>query len=117
MAIRISWAQGTSRKILVTCSSEIASNIHFGFKPFQKNPLRPDHKIAEPVHFGAGVIEGRDAQEGIRVGLIMMAVFHIAGMFQIAVGQMNRFGGAGGARGKVKRGTVKQIEFDARCIR
>jgi len=36
------------------------------------------------------------------VGLMMVPVFHVAGVFQVAVGQPGGFGRAGGAGGEVK---------------
>jgi hypothetical protein len=49
------------------------------------------------VHFGTGVVKRGDAQKIVFMGLIVVTVFNVTGMFQIAVGQENGLGFSGGA--------------------
>ena len=51
-----------------------------GLGAFEQHRLAAYQEGAEPVHLGAGVVEGRDAQEDVVVGLAVMGLFHPAGM-------------------------------------
>ncbi len=77
-----------------------------GLGSFQNHRFSADDEIAEPVHFRAGVVERRNAKKIVFVGLVVVAVFHVAGEFQVSVGEMHRLGPAGGAGGEIERGAV-----------
>ena len=82
-----------------------------GFNSFKNDTPGTDNEIAEPVHFGTGVVKRRDAQKIVFVGLIVVAVFDVAGMFQVAMGQKDRFGLAGCSGGEIQGGTVVELGY------
>jgi hypothetical protein len=38
------------------------------------------------VHLGTGVVEGRDTQEDVLMGLVVMGIFNLTGMLKVFVG-------------------------------
>ena len=56
-----------------------------GLGAFEQDGLASHQEGAEPVHLGAGVVEGRDAQEHVVVGLAVMGLLHPAGMDEALV--------------------------------
>ena len=58
-----------------------------GFRPgaLQNYGLRAGNQTSEPVHLCPRVIEGRNAKETVVLGLLMMVLFHAAGVDQTLV--------------------------------
>ena len=83
---------------MVHPSSLTASRIELGSCPLQDDGGSADEEIAEPVHLGPGVIERRDAEELVGMGLKMVRLLRLAGVEEIRVGQQDRLGAARGAR-------------------
>ena len=72
------------------------------------------HEVAEPVHLGSGVIQRRDAQKVVGMGLVVMAVFQKTGKLQIPVGKKRAFRSARCAGGKVQARRVAQADVHGR---
>ena len=53
------------------------------------------------MHFCAGVIQRGNAEEYVVLGLVVVLLFHLAGVHQAAVGVQDRLGKTGGSRGEV----------------
>ena len=97
--------------------------LFFGHGP--EDPLRLDapeqhglgagQEAAEPVHLGAGVVEGRNAQEHIVTALGMVVLLGQAGMDQSLVLVQDGLGEAGGAGGEVDGSIVLFVQSHRRC--
>ena len=63
-------------------------------------------EITEPVHLCAGMVERWDAEKIVFPGLAVVAVFDVAGKFQIAVREQGRFRRSGRTRREIQRRIV-----------
>ena len=68
-----------------------------GLDTFQNYRPGANDQIPKPVHFGTCVIKGGNTKKIVRVGLVVVTVFHHARGFKVSVGQKDRLWGAGGA--------------------
>ena len=73
----------------------------FRARSFQEDSLAAGEKTSEPVHLGAGVIEGRDAQEHVVPVLAVMSLFHFAGVRQGTMLMQDGLREAGGTGGEI----------------
>lgn len=67
----------------------------------QEHRLAAGDEAAEPVHLGAGVVEGRDQQEHVLAGLMVVVLLGLAGAEQRPMVMENGLGEARGAGGEV----------------
>ena len=72
----------------------------------QQDRAAANQEAAEPVHEGSRVVERRDAQEHVVVGLRVVVLLHLRGLRERAVRVQDRLGEAGGAAGEVDRGVI-----------
>ena len=97
--------------------------LFFGHGP--EDPLRLDtpeeyglgtgQEATEPVHFGAGVVEGRNAQEYIITALRMVVLLGQAGADQSLVLVQDGLGETGGTGGEVDGSIVLLVQSHGRC--
>ena len=83
----------------------------------QQHAAAAHHEAAEPVHARARVIERRDAQEHVVVGLAVVVLLHLGGLREALVVVQDRLGEARRAGGEVDRGVLVLAERDARVRR
>ena len=76
----------------------------------EQDGLAAGEQGAEPVHLGAGVVQGRDAQEHVLVGGLVVDGLHPGGLEQGLVLEQNGLGEAGGAGGVVDGGLVLVVD-------
>ena len=73
---------------------------------FQQYRAGASHQAAEPVHFRARVIERRNAEKYVVLGLTVMLLLHGGGVGKTAMIVQNGFGEACGSAGKIDRRVV-----------
>ena len=76
---------------MVPPSSLTASRVHSGETPFSMTALAPDDEASEPVHFCARMVQGRNKDEIILLGLEVVAFLRDACGDHVLVGQKDRF--------------------------
>ena len=81
-----------------------------GGVPLQQNRLASGEQRAEPVHFRAGVVQGRDAEKHIVVGGGVVDGLHPGGLGQGVVLEQDGLGEAGGAGGVVDGGLILVVD-------
>ena len=67
------------------------------------------------MHLGAGVIERRNAEEGVVFLLSVVILFHNGGVHKTRVGVKDRLGESGRARGEVDRAVIVIFHFHFGC--
>ena len=77
----------------------LADGLEDGFRPgpFQDHRLSAGDQAAEPVHFGPGMIQGRDAEEAVLLRLAVVRLLHPGGVNQAPVLMQDCFGKPRGA--------------------
>lgn len=106
----MSWHQGTSSHTMEHRSEETALEDGLGGVPLQQNRLASGEQRAEPVHFRAGVVQGRDAEKHIVVGGGVVDGLHPGGLGQGVVLEQDGLGEAGGAGGVVDGGLILVVD-------
>ncbi len=71
----------------------------FRLGALEQHRLAAHHEAAEPVHLGTGMVQRRNAQEHIVVGLSVVGLLRFHGVGEAAVQVQNGLGEAGGAGG------------------
>jgi len=71
--------------------------------PLEQHRPAPDQETAEPVHLRPGMIQWRNAEEGVFAGLAVVILLGLASVHQAAVGVEDRLGESGRAGGEVDR--------------
>lgn len=99
---------------MVHFSSETARRMDWGLLPLRRTAFPPCDQAAEPVHLGAGVVQGRDTQEDILFGGLVVVLFHLCRVHQSPVLMQDGLGKAGGAGGKVNGRVILVCERDLR---
>ena len=82
----------------------------------QQDRFSSGDQRAEPVHLGACMIEGRDAEEGIILLLAVVFLLHDGGVCDASVLMQDRLGEACCAGGKIDRAVIIFIDRDVRCL-
>ena len=72
-----------------------------GFHAPQQHRLAGGNQAAKPVHFRAGMVQGRNAEEHVAAGLPMMMLFRHASADEGTVLVQDGLGKAGGTGGKI----------------
>ena len=85
-----------------------------GADALQEDRFAADHKGAEPVHLRAGVVQGRDAEKDIVMGLTVMFLFTDGRMLEASVRVQDGFRETRRARRIVDRGVVVDGDLDVR---
>ena len=85
-----------------------------GAVALEQHGLTAGEQRAEPVHLGARVVQGRDAQEHVVVGGGVVDGLHAGGLEQGPVLEQNGLGEAGGAGGVVDGGLVLVVNENLR---
>ena len=78
----------------------------FRLDPFQQHRFAAHQKTAEPVHFCTRMVQRRDAEERVLPGLLVVILFHRAGMDKAAVTVHDRFRETCRAGGEVDRRVI-----------
>ena len=86
----------------------------FGLDAAQQHRLAAGDQAPEPVHLGPGVIQRRDAEEDVVVGLAMVLLLGKAGVHQRAVPVQDGLGKARGSGGEIDGGAVVLLQQDRR---
>ena len=85
-----------------------------GAVALEQHGLAAGEQRAEPVHLGPRVIQGRDAQEHVVVGGVVVDGLHAGGLEQGPVLEQDGLGEAGGAGGVVDGGLVLVVDENFR---
>ena len=83
-----------------------------GLNALENDASGADNKISKPVHFGAGVIQRRQAKEVVPMGLFVVHIFQETGKFKIPMGQKCCFWGASGSGRKVQCCIIGNLDID-----
>ncbi len=78
----MSWHQGTSSHTMEQRSEETAWKMAWGEFPLRRTALAASEQRAKPVHLGARVVQGRDAEENILMGGGVVDGLHPGGLDQ-----------------------------------
>ena len=83
----------------------------------QNDRRTPDDETPEPVHLGAGMVEGRNEDKVVVLFLMVGDILCYAGAEHVFMGEEDRFGPAGSARREVQTTGICIGKFDIRWRR